>query len=324
MAVSKKKVVSEWLPAIRRRIVGSLLPGTTRSIRISHNPYDRSVREDIARQLFDKYENAEPFGTIRRGRLLLKIIEEGFPTGPLVVAYFKNLEQLLKEREKRTRPGQLLLGLGSGRSGSTSLTSLLNGVENSCCTHENPPLIFWTPEREQVQFHIRRFELLLEHFSLVADVSHWWLNVLGSLFCHFPNSKAIGVYRDEDLCVQSFMRIKRYGRQSWNHWVPHGNGIWAAHSWDPTYPTYSIPGNSSNLDHIKYELIGRYVREYNAQLEIHAARFADKVVLVKTEELNEPAIQAKLFDFAGVTGHTSKHNLNVRSVTDGIRDDFKF
>jgi hypothetical protein len=319
-----KRAGLRWLPAVKRGILSGLSRDASQLVGISYDPYNRSIRENLAEQLFQDCDRSEPVGTVRRSRLLLKIIEEGFPTPALATAYFQNLEFLLKAEEKRSAPGQLMLGLGTGRCGSTSLTSLLASVEGSCCTHENPPLIFWKPEREQVQFHLRRFELLMRYFPLVVDVSHWWLNVLDNVFSAFPKSKAIGMHRDADRCVQSFMRIKRYGRQSWNHWVPYGNDVWATHSWDPTYPTYSIPIDVSNPDRIKDALISRYVWEYNVQLKVLAERFANKVMLVKTEEFNEPTIQERIFDFAGVAGHVSKHNLNVRSVTDGINEDLRF
>jgi hypothetical protein len=47
-------------------------------------------------------------------------------------------------------------------------------------------------------------------------------------------------------------------------------------------------------------------------------------MLVRTEELNEPATQMRLFDFAGASGSVSAINLNVRSVIDAKSDDVKF
>ena len=319
-----REYIPEPLRAFRRRIFDrlSLRRG---SIGISYDPHDRAIREDLAEKLFQAHEKEQPVGTIGRGRLILRMMEEGFPTANLAAEYFHNLEQLLKTRERRTVPGQVVLGLGTGRSGSTSLAALLATVENSCCTHENPPLIFWTPEDVQVQFHIKQFKFLAEYFSLVADVSHWWLNALDSFFHQFPDIKVVGMFRNVDKCAKSFMTIKRYGSGSWNHWVPYGNGIWASHSWDPTYPTYAVPDNSSkNPDNAKYGLIARYVREYNAQLTLLAARRPKQVMLIRTESLSDPAIQMAIFDFAGVSGRVSKSKLNVHSVTDGISENLRF
>ena len=58
---------------------------------------------------------------------------------------------------------------------------------------------------------MRRFMLLAEYFSLVSDVSHWWLNAIDSFFKYFPDGKVVGVIRDVDECTKSFMRIRGYG-----------------------------------------------------------------------------------------------------------------
>src|SRR5262249_14286751 len=136
----------------------------------------------------------------------------------------------------------------------------------------------------------------------------------------------VGAIRDVDGCARSFMRIKqRYGWWSWNHWVPYGNGIWSPHLWDPTYPTYSIPVESyKDPDRAKYGLIVRYIREYHAQLAVWATRLPRQVMLVRTEELNEPAIQRRIFDFAGACGRVSKINLNASSLTDSKSEEVTF
>jgi len=98
-------------------------------------------------------------------------------------------------------PGQIVLGLGSGRCGSTSLSALLGAIEGSCATHENPPLIYWRPEKAQLDFHMRRFKLLSEFFPLVFDASHWWLRAIDRFFTDFPNGKAIGLHRYSQTCA---------------------------------------------------------------------------------------------------------------------------
>jgi hypothetical protein len=269
--------------------------------------------------------NDQPPGTVERGRLILELIQDSFPTKTLASAYFENLELLLKSRQSRRTPGTILLGIGSGRSGSTSLAAVLATVEGSCCTHENPPLISWVPEAEELQFHVRRFRRLAEYFPLVADVSHWWLNVLDDVFTHFPDAKVVGVFRSLGSCASSFMKIKGFGRGSYNHWVPYGNGIWAAAQWDPTYPTYAVPENSKrDPDGAKLELITRYVSEYNDKMFSIAARMPEKVMLVRTEDLNDTAAQRTIFEFAGVRGSVAKTQLNVGTIADGRDFDYKF
>jgi Sulfotransferase domain len=292
---------------------------------IDYDPHDRTVQKLVADRLFRQHIDDEPQGSIGRGRLLLGIIEDSFPSDALTAAYFENLELLLKSRQPRPLAGQLVLGLGAGRTGSTSLVEVLATAEGSCCTHENPPLISWVPQQIEIDFHIRRFKRLLQYFPLVADVSHWWINVLDEVFRDFSDAKLVGVYRDVDSCVKSFMRIKGFGRGSYNHWVPYGNGVWAAAQWDPTYPTYAVPEHSKrDPDDAKSELIARYVQEYNQKLHAIASRAPDKIILARTEELNTAAVQVAIFQFVGLSGRVIKSERNVGTMIDGRRPNLKF
>ena len=181
------------------------------------------------------------------------------------------------------------------------------------------------PRQSEIDFHIRRFKRLSLYFPLVADVSHWWINALDEVFRHFPDTKVVGVFRNLDSCVKSFMRIKGFGRGSYNHWVPYGNGIWAAAQWDPTYPTYAIPERAErDPDGSKSLLITRYVREYNEKLHSIASREPKKVLLVRTEELNDAAVQATIFHFVGLGGRVTKSARNVGTTEDGRRTEYKY
>jgi hypothetical protein len=95
--------------------------------------------------------------------------------------------------------------------------------------------------------------------------------------------------------------------------------------WDPTYPTYSVPKYAwINPDLAKSKLIARYVREYNGQLEALAVSMPRQVMLVRTDELAELAVQKSIFDFAGASGEASNIKLNVGSFIDAKSIDVKF
>ncbi|HVY15755.1 MAG TPA: sulfotransferase [Rhodopila sp.] len=275
--------------------------------------------------LLDARQHEEPFGTVGHGRLLLRIMEDTFPTARLADAYFRNLEQVLRSRPKRARPGRIVIGLGSGRSGSTSLTALLATIPDSCSTHENPPLIDWTPHEAEVRFHIRRLGMLADHYSVVADVSHWWLNALDTVLEAFPDALAIGLFRNADKCAQSFMRVKGHGRGSFNHWAPAGNGVWRPSVWDRSYPSYPLPHDAgTNPDRVKYEMITRYVRDYNDRLKALATRRPDRIVLAPTEEFGAPAMQARILRCIGASGTPLRQKLNARTVDDGMSEAYTF
>jgi hypothetical protein len=288
---------------------------------VAYNPYDRTARENLAGRMFAAHRSDPAPGTIARSRLILDIVQETLPTEELTKAYFENLDVLLRYRQPLRTPGRVVLGIGSGRSGSTSLAAMLATVGGSCCTHENPPLISWVPEPEELQFHLLRFRRLLAYHPLVADVSHWWLNVIDAFFAEFPETKVIGTFRAIESCAGSFLRIKGTGRGSHNHWVPHGNGIWEAALWDQVYPTYPVPEHAAlDPDRTKFELIARYVQEYNDAMHALAQRFPARVMLVHTESLDENSEQKAIFDFVGLRGTVaSTRRLNVGTTDDGKR-----
>jgi hypothetical protein len=285
----------------------------------NRNPDNQVVRKDLAGALLDHRPPVSAIGTVDRGRHLLQLIYQSFPTPALQSAYFENLEHLLRMVPRSQKRGQIVLGFGSGRSGSTSLTALLSTIEQSCCTHENPPLLYWERQPEQIEFHARRFEILARHFSLVFDASHWWLPAYASMATRFPDLKAIGLVRNERNCVESFFKVKGSSRGSLNHWVPAGNGIWRANFWDPTYPTYSIPTDAArNPDAAKRQLIARYVSEYNHELARLAASDSKRVLLIKLEDFDGLETKRRIFEFIGFSGTNVSPRLNVGTVADSI------
>src|ERR1700722_10378610 len=62
---------------------------------IAYDPYDVAVRRHLADHLFHPHRDDPPSGTLERGRFLLDIIQETFPTEALGAAYFANLDKLL-------------------------------------------------------------------------------------------------------------------------------------------------------------------------------------------------------------------------------------
>ncbi len=287
---------------------------------INYDPNDKRSCERVAGELFREQDFPDGHGSAERGRNLLRIIGDSYPTAPLTNAYFANLSAQLEGKPILSEPGRLLIGLGAGRCGSTTLASLLADIPGTCSTHENPPLIFWRPEPEQVEFHMRRINILVKYFPLVSDCSHWWLNVAEDILNLFPNSCFIGLVRDASACADSFMSVKNFGLGSYNHWVPFGNEVWIPAHWDPTYPTYDAPSDSRrNPDRAKRDLIVRYIHEYNSKLTELSVAFPERFLVLRTEELSLPSSQRLLYNFIGRRGSSASTTLrlNVHTISDG-------
>jgi hypothetical protein len=310
---------SKRLVAAGHHFVGRFLYARS-TTGLPYDPYDHEIRKDLAEHLFRPYRDEPPVGTAERGRLILDIIQETFPIEALSHAYFENLDKLLETRPVRCTPGKIVIGIGSGRNGSTSLAGILSTIEGSCCTHENPPLICWSPQPEEVRFHLERLQRLAGYFPVVLDIAHWWLNAVPELLARLPSSRVIGITRDVEGCARSFLRIKGTGIGSCNHWAPYGNGVWSAERWDPTYPTYAVPEQAyADPDGAKRHLVTRYVREYNAGVRAAALRWPTKFMVLNTEDLSDPTAQRALYDFVGADGAIKSVRLNIGTTKDGRR-----
>jgi hypothetical protein len=159
--------------------------------------------------------------------------------------------------------------------------------------------------------------LLADYHSLVFDAAHWWLNSLERVFAELPDCKAVGLARETRACVRSFLSIKGKGPGTLNHWAVHGNGIWATSPGDPTYPSYRVPTQAiSDPDAAKAAHIERYVVEYNERLASLAAANPGRMLLLRTEELSEPAAAQRIGQFAGVEIAMPQKSLNVGGNAD--------
>ncbi len=289
------------------------------------DPYDRQMREKMGEGLFEKHQASFPHGSYERACFLLEIIGISFPAERLSKAYFDNLEALLGSRSPLNHEGQIVLGLGTGRCGSTSLAAAFRSVENSLSTHENPPMIFWQPEKEQLDFHMRRLGLLSRYFPLVFDAAHWWLNAVDTFFERLPQGKIVGLHRDMDACVTSFLKVKGIESGTFNHWALPNNGAWRTSVWDPCYPSYAVSeGLESNHSVAKGTQIQRYVETYNRQLQELARARPGQVMLISTESLDQTQVADRLEEFVGVRISMPATRLNVAAVDQEAQQSFRF
>jgi hypothetical protein len=285
--------------------------------------YDCNLRAQLGEIIFDSRERDFELGTVFRSRLILDLMAIGYPTPKLVGAYFENLRRLLQSRMKLEQPGSVILSLGTGRCGSTTLAAAFASVPNVCATHENPPHIFWKPFEEQVRFHFERLRMLADYFPVVFDAAHWWLNVCPRFLTEFPNSKVIGLVRDTDTCVNSFLKFQGRGLGSMNHWAPPDNGVWKMAHWDPTFPAYAIPAGirpgTDGAWNAKKLMVARYVTEYNQSLSALEGAYAQRVMLIRTESLNEQITAARLRSFVGLDVTMPARSLNVGNNNEGAQ-----
>jgi hypothetical protein len=217
----------------------------------------------------------------------------GAPESDLAMQlYLSALRDELSRRQNDRPEGTILLGLGTGRSGSTSLSYLLSAQHDTCFSHEHAPLIPWYAGERQLQFHLERMSLLARMFGFVADVSHWWLPKLDAVIARFPNARVVVTRRDRAETMASFLAIKRGSRaRPINHWMAHDGGQYLRNLWDVCYPKYK----AGDLE----EALGLYWDDYYQTAERMQAKYPENVRIFEVQALSSPQGQHQMLQFWG-------------------------
>ena len=297
------------------------------------DPYDASRRRKFAELLFTLRERQYPLGSLERSRFLLQVVGFDGWSETVEEAYFENLKAVLDRMPRGETRGSLVLGLGPGRCGSTTLAAMLRQAKRCCATHENPPLVHWAPKRNQLAFHEKRFDLLLDRFAVVFDSAHWWLNAADDLRRSFPDVKLIGLQREPESCTESFLKLKGAGAGSINHWVKHDGLFWKQALWDALYPDYDPNQilqrpldfeDPAAVRDLQMKLIRCYVEAYHVALEALEERFGENLLIVRTENLSDRQCQREIADFIGIDDVGSGAVYNRDTTEDGMDQALRF
>lgn len=128
-----------------------------------------------------------------------------------------------------------VIGLGSGRCGTTSLAALLASQRSADAVHERFPHLRWSDEPD-----------VFRHFptkvtcDLWADVGFYYLPHVRAIWEKYPSTCFVCLKRDKEQTVASWLRYFRSSHDPWRT----GNHVGAQWTeWDASYPSY--PGLAS-------------------------------------------------------------------------------
>jgi len=210
-----------------------------------------------------------------------------------------NLNRVAPTNEKpasstqNEKKGQLVLGIGTGRSGSTSLTELLAAQSHARVTHEMPPILYWDQNTSADAFHINRFKHLLTQYSIVGDVAHWWLPKIEYVIQSIPSVRIVALKREKQETVDSFLKIKGgNGKGAINHWTPHNGDYWSKNIWDPCYPKYT----TTTLE----DALGLYWEHYYLEVEKLLNKYPNNLQIYATDSLSKADSQREILSFIGL------------------------
>lgn len=165
-----------------------------------------------------------------------------------------------------------VVGLGTGRCGTKSLTELLrrNGFD---AVHERKPALSWGGDNPA-----RHFRKASEMF---ADVGFYYLPYVRWLMERYPEMRFVCLKRDREGTIDSFCRM-RPPETNWFSVEGEPDG------WDRSFPNYNCEFG---------EAVGRFWDDYYREAEsLQGERFR----VCTTESLNCPRGVADILRFVGV------------------------
>ncbi len=178
-----------------------------------------------------------------------------------------------------------MIGLGTGRCGTTSLASLLNSAKGCGVTHEEDRIrthLSWDFSRDGIEKALKTMESRPE--GVVGDVAFYYLPYVAHIAEARPDTTFICLRRDREETVESYMK-KTEGR---DHWRPRTG---KADPWDRLYPKFEAED--------KRTAIGMYWDFYHETVD-DLARSGARIRTFDMQDLNEEAGAKSIMEFAGL------------------------
>jgi hypothetical protein len=190
---------------------------------------------------------------------------------------------------------QLIISIGTGRSGSVSLSQFLSHQEKMRLLHEGKieekgirTLIKWENDTDQLFKWITYLSNVNSDEYFYGDTGMYYLPYIKLIIQKYPNVKIIGLVRDKESVVNSYLN-KTEGR---NHWYNHNGKDWKKdEKWDPCYPKY----NESN----KKKALELYWEEYNETTKTLQTEFPEQIKMWTIREFNTENGKNEILDFIG-------------------------
>lgn len=196
---------------------------------------------------------------------------------------------------------RVVFGLGTGRSGTVSVSKLLDAQASASVTHERRPLLPWVADLALAEQ--RSLQLSHGATEIVGDVAYYYLPYVEFFANRFPTARFVCMRRDRAHVIDSMMR--KTGSD--NLWLDHDGSEWTLNpAWDPTMPSYDpMP---------KAQAIGKYWDEYNAETQRLERALAGRFRVFDLEEtLNTTSGVAALLDFVGIPPEDQNLSVGIRA-----------
>ena len=195
-------------------------------------------------------------------------------------------------------PKNIVIGLGSGRCGTLSLSVIMNAQYSSCVTHEAYIKLPWVPLLGYLAINLKIVQGQHTGFW-VGDVAPYYLNYTDTIFKWFPGAKMVCLKRDKEATVKSLLSCTDYfdsnhfTSTSSKHWDP---SLWnldstESRTWRPCFPKY---------DANDYDAACMYWDEYYKKAYEYEEKYPEGFKIFDTDKtLNTSEGQQEMLNFAG-------------------------
>ena len=234
--------------------------------------------------------------------------------------------------------GHIVFGLGSGRSGTASLSGVLNAQPGVVCFHEiNPSSMAWEGAEDTVTALLHGFHTILaggarsliidrtlygrtapvarmkalDRVIGIGDVAHYYLPYVETILAHAPHARFPCLKRDREKVVQSFiakLRLKPHGKVAHLHArfrgrpLPDSRNHWSGHKdhrWQSDPHFDKCFPSYEGLEAADLAThLRRWHDEYYATTQDLAKRYPDNVRIFDMSCLNDTEGRTALLEFA--------------------------
>src|SRR3989344_5979412 len=127
---------------------------------------------------------------------------------------------------------KLIIGIGTGRCGTNTLSHLLGKQKNCMVEHESKPILPWEFSKNKIDNKLKSLKNC--NAETVGDIAMYYLPYIKYILSNYKNVKVIALKRDKNEVVRSFLQ-KTEGT---NHWMEHDGKKWKFAEFDRSFPKF--------------------------------------------------------------------------------------
>lgn len=207
---------------------------------------------------------------------------------------------------------KLIIGLGTGRCGSLSLSYFLSNQPGMKVLHEGTiyqkkHIIKWEKDHENLLEWIDKLENISDNNQYFGDIGMYFLPYVSFIISRFPNVRFICLKRKREQVVKSFLKWS----SSVNHWYEHDGTTWDKDAMmDSAFPKFNEPD--------KAKAIGLYWDMYYEEIDRLIATYPQNISCFSIESLNSISGRNEILDFVEYRGERKLNGDYIKHKNTGI------